>query len=360
MSNNIDAKYTNLGNLSYTGSQEDRELAYYRASGVTTTNLTDAENRFLNAAGFTSGSNEDRWKNYLLSLGYSGSVDDMLPLFWKNNAGSSITTSGLVSSFDAKNYSSGQTWSNSVVSPADSSAQTAYDYFLGATNGAEGSDPTITNTGTNTAYWGFDGGDFFTHSLAAGSMPAFLQTMHHASKKWTIEIWMQWNGTAGTQQRPIFDSGTSDQGGGDMSRGVMFCDLGDAVQTAGRLKFRVKQDSSGSGAWQRESDVSLPSGSVQMVAVSWDATGTDASFLYRNGNYESSSGDGTAGNTWTVTGATFGTLNVANSSRIGTRGDASFPIPANTRVYLVRLYNKNLTKAELDVNWNGTKSRYGL
>lgn len=271
------------------------------------------------------------------------------------------TVAGLVYVLDAKLYSSGQTWANSVLAPADGSPQTSYDYFLGSSSSPAANDPTITNSGANDAYWLFNGGQFFTETLAAGSMPAFLQTMHHAGKKWTVEIWMQWAGSVSGNINPVFDSGTSDQGGGDMSRGVIFADLGNGADgVSGKLKFRVKRDSSAVSAWARNSDANLPSGSVQMVAVSWDATGTDDSFLYRNGNYESSNGNGSAGNTWTVSSATFGTLNAANSARVGTRGDAAFSVPNNTRVYLMRVYNRNLSKAEMDTNWNSTKTRFGL
>lgn len=293
-----------------------------------------------------------------MSLGFGFALPSLTPP--SVGGGGGPTLAGLVYVLDAKLYSSGQTWANSVAVPADGSPQTSYDYFLGSSSSPAADDPTITNSGGDAAYWLFNGSQFFTETLAAASMPAFLQTMHHAGKKWTIEIWMQWAGILGGNVNPVFDSGTSDRGGSDVARGVIFVDLSGFVQTGGKILLRVKRDSAAQNAWVRQSDADLPSNSPQMVAVSWDASGADPSFFYRNGSYAASSGDGTAGDTWTVSGATFGTENASNSSRIGARGDAAFSVPNNTRVYLMRVYNRNLSKAEMDTNWDSTKARFGL
>lgn len=262
-------------------------------------------------------------------------------------------TTGALLRLDAKQYSSGQTWPNQVSSPADSSAQTDYDYFLGSTSSSSSDDPTINDTGTDAAYWSFDGGDYFTHTLAAGSMPEFLRKMHHAGKAFTIELWMQWGGSSAGGICPFFDSGTSDQGGSDMSRGVMFCDLGNSIQTAGRLRFRIKQDSSAGDALAVQSDAAIPSGSVQMVAVSYAAGAS--SFLYRNGDYEKVGG----ADTFTATLSSPGSSDASNQARIGTRGDGVQRVPNGTRLYIARVYNRALSKAELDANWIATKMRFG-
>jgi hypothetical protein len=91
MTLNTDAKFNGLARFGYTGVQEDRELQFYKANGVTSNNITDAESEFLAARGFTTGSVTDRWKAYLNSQGYNGSVDDMLPSWWKDMPGSSLS-----------------------------------------------------------------------------------------------------------------------------------------------------------------------------------------------------------------------------------------------------------------------------
>ena len=58
---------------------------------------------------------------------------------------------------------SGQTFSNLVATPADGSAQTDYDYYLGATSGAEGSDPIFLGiAGSRSAEFTLNGSGLFT------------------------------------------------------------------------------------------------------------------------------------------------------------------------------------------------------
>lgn len=60
----------------------DGLLAYYRANGATSANRVDAEGEFLAAQGFGTGDLGDRWYAYLGSLGYTGSLNDRLLAFW--------------------------------------------------------------------------------------------------------------------------------------------------------------------------------------------------------------------------------------------------------------------------------------
>lgn len=255
---------------------------------------------------------------------------------------------GPVIELDATTYTTGQTWANTIATPGDGSGQTAYDYMLGASTGAEGSDPTFVS---GVAHFSFDGGDYLTLQNASTD---FLKAMHKAGQKFTIEVWMQWSGTTGGNVNPIFDSGTSDQGGSDMSRGVIYADLGTLNGTAGKNAVRIKADSGANNAFVKTADNPIPYGSIQMIALSYDGSGATSSFFFRNGNYDPAGGT----DTWAVSGS-FGTADATNKSRIGARGDAAAMLPAGTKVYFVRVYNTNLSKAELDARWNALKSRYG-
>ena len=82
MSNNIQKKWDALRSIGYTGTQEDMELVFYLANGATGPTIRDAEMQFLAAKGHTSGTVEDRWVAYLHSFGFTGNLDDMMPLFW--------------------------------------------------------------------------------------------------------------------------------------------------------------------------------------------------------------------------------------------------------------------------------------
>lgn len=71
---------------------------------------------------------------------------------------------------------SGTTWANIEPTPADGSAQTAYDFYTG--DGATSTTyPTFNGSaGDEAAYWSFDGGDYF--SLKSGANTDFLRDMH--------------------------------------------------------------------------------------------------------------------------------------------------------------------------------------
>jgi hypothetical protein len=76
--------YDSLRLLGYTGTVTDMLLQYYLARGATSNSLTDAEIEFLGVKGFTTGTIDDRWTNYLISLGYFGTITDMKYQYWKS------------------------------------------------------------------------------------------------------------------------------------------------------------------------------------------------------------------------------------------------------------------------------------
>lgn len=71
---------------------------------------------------------------------------------------------------------SGQVWNNLIATPADGSAQSAYNFNLGATASASTDDPTFVGTaGAPSAYFGLDGGDYF--ELSTGNT-TFTKSLH--------------------------------------------------------------------------------------------------------------------------------------------------------------------------------------
>lgn len=88
----------------------------------------------------------------------------------------------------ADSFSSGQTWLNIEPTPADSSSQTANDFFMGATGSAAGDDPTFTGTaGDSAAYMLYDGGD---RNGFKGGVTTFFDSLHKTTggSDWTIFI----------------------------------------------------------------------------------------------------------------------------------------------------------------------------
>lgn len=263
----------------------------------------------------------------------------------------------LVAILDAANaasWSGSGAWANIVASPADGADQTDYDF-----NPAGGGNaPTFNGTvggGSSAEYWALDGADFFGLPGIAADMTAFLKGLHKAGSKFTIEIWMLWTGTESFGICPLFDSGTSDQGGADMSRGAMYVDLGNSVSTRGH-SIRIKRDSGAASALSKTADAAISSGVVHMLAVSVDGTGAENSFFYKDGNYDQSGGV----DTWDGTFSSPGSTDPDNVARLACRGDTTQYAPSGTRLAILRVYNINKSKAELDTTWDATRPRFGL
>lgn len=263
-------------------------------------------------------------------------------------------TSNLVFALDAADsasYSgSGQTWANLHASPADGSGQTAYDFYRGTGSGSESADASFVGTaGADPAYFSFDGDDLLS---LAGSMTTFLQQMHHSGKQWTIELWVDVPSSNQSNINPFFDSGTSYVSGNDMSSGVIYADLGGIHVTTRQHQIRVQQDGGPSHALIKTADAQISAG-LHMLACSIDGSGGSNSFLYKDGDYDPVS----SSNTWDGTFSSPGSTAASNKARIGARGDALAFVPNGAKVYLIRVYNTNLSKADLDQNYANDVNR---
>ena len=260
------------------------------------------------------------------------------------SGGGAIVTDGLVLHLDPASYSSGQVWANSVTGPADGAAQTAYDYHLGSTSSADSNDPTH-----SSSYWAFDGDDYFT---AAAAATTFIKGMHKDGAVFTIEAWW-YRGAAGSNVNPIWDSGTSDQGGSDMSRGVIFADQGSQDNPEGRWGVRIKRDSGGGTALNVYLNSAPALDAWHHHAVSF--TGAANSFLWLNGAIAACNLGST---TWDGTLSSPGTSDPTNPARIGARGDVAFHVGSGNRLGMLRIYNRALSSAELLQNWNAERAGF--
>ena len=83
-----------------------------------------------------------------------------------------------------------QLWKNLVPAPADGSAQTAYDFFLGDSASPSTDDPTFNGTaGSPAAYFSNDGGDKFR---IAGGNTSFLKNLHKTTGGVDYTIIVTW------------------------------------------------------------------------------------------------------------------------------------------------------------------------
>lgn len=258
---------------------------------------------------------------------------------------------------NAVSYSTGQGWANLVVAPTSGATQTAYDYALGSDFVGVGHDPDFVGSpGNPSSYFSFNGLQYFTIKDAGGA-PAFLREMHYPNRRFTIVAWMYYTATA-PNVAPIFDSGTTDQGGSDMSRGLIYADLGElATGTSApdsKHRFRIKNSSGGTSATEIVSDAFLERNRINMIAISCASDVANGSFLYKNGAYDQVGGL----DFFTVT--TQVALDIAGTSRIGARGDGNFRVANGTRIYMMRFFNDALSKSELDTIFEQTRGRFGI
>lgn len=234
----------------------------------------------------------------------------------------------------ADSYTSGQVWANWEPTPADGSAQSAYDFNRGAGSGSESSDPTFNGTvGSPSAYWSFDGLDFFTK---AGTNTEILNNMFKQSSShnigWCAAIRLS---TVGSTSSMIFSNQSSGRGGtfGKYSTsndhlGILQVGSGSAVADTNPATLFAGIDYFLAGTWDRATN----------RATLWinDVVFPDIAFTFVSG-----------------------TTN-AGTSRIGIRGDGAdaTAFPSGTRLYAVSMFNETLDSAKVAAIRNQYQTRH--
>lgn len=243
-------------------------------------------------------------------------------------------TSGLqlcLDAGDAASYSSGQSW-------LDTSGN-GYDFFRGATSGAEASDPTFNGTAgqrASTNYWSFDGGDFFRLALAN---PSWVNDLHKDNAKFTLMTWIYFPDiTSGTPTIFGTNAATSNPGV------IWYFD------TAERHLFQVTH---GTGAALLiYTSPSIAIGAWHLFAVSIDeAVGANGAFVYVDG----------VGTNWTSTYTTPSAAAATSTAEIGAAGSAASPLPNTTRLGMFAAWSGvALTQTQLNALYQTTRGRYGV
>lgn len=216
---------------------------------------------------------------------------------------------------------SGATWSNLVASPADGSAQTAYDFYTG--DGATSSTyPTFNGTaGDPAAYWLFDGGDYFRKK--DGVITDFLAHMHNYGLA-GAGFWVAWAGNIPTPVSLSSVFSTSDAS----SEGCLL----QILTTSGNGRIRRRHNGGGSSM---DSTVSV-TGSNKLVIVSFNNE-TGAFRYWINSTTVTSSGSNTTASSAASTGVPV----------IGAETDFGGALPNAARLYSFAMGNEYLdnTKA---------------
>lgn len=229
---------------------------------------------------------------------------------------------------DALSYTSGQSW-------LDRSGN-GYDFFRGATSGAEGSDPTFTGTAgqrTSSTYWSFDGGDYFTYDSAN---EAWMHNLHKANAKWTVLFW--WYAGSTGAKCSLFDT----YGPGPIGTAFQF-----SSSAANKYEVFIVNTS----IVMSNVGPTVPATTWHMIALSVDAAAGASGGLWM------------LNDTPTTFNATYTSPSASNSSgtlQIGVENGITI-IPNGSRMAMVAAWEgRALTQAELTVVYRLTKSRLGF
>lgn len=208
---------------------------------------------------------------------------------------------------------SGETWSNLIASPADGSAQTDNDFYLGADGTADGANPTFNGSANDpAAYWSFDGGDYF--SLKTGANTTFINALHKTTggTAWTMVAAYRQSGTAAA----FF--GTADS---SVAKGIP------GVYVSGSDLIIVQFGDSGTTFESGLTD-QMTDGNDYLIIASYN--GSDTYNYWLNSATSSDSDDASYSAT---------SDNAAGIMRIG-RANTSTHMPNGSRLYHFSLYNE--------------------
>jgi hypothetical protein len=267
----------------------------------------------------------------MLGLGFGVIEDAAIPVaVFELDAGLSASYGG-----------SGQTWANIVTTPADGSAQTAYDLYRGATSGSEGSDLTFNGSaGANSAneYWSFDSGDYFT---LAGSNTTFLNSLHKENAAFTWYGFLRTPTSIGNAN--LF--GTNAQSSSNIGIHLN-------LTSSGTFSFQAVN---GSGAVLNvSSDTGLVDpGTNYLIALSCNEA-LGVGLFYRRGATGKDNTDITgAYASPSASSATYGL-------QIAAGGNAVNPVSTGFQLWRTGMFNRALSEAQLDALFERYKSKLGL
>ena len=218
---------------------------------------------------------------------------------------------------------SGQTWANLIASPDDGSAQTAYDFYRGATSSSAGDDPTFNGSaGDAAAYWSVDGGDFF--QIAAGNTSA-LKNLHKT--------------TGGAPATFAIAFRTPSSLGSTYAFGTSAQTNGDGIQ----LRFRS------TGEINLFQDVNGTLNNTVAIASGTLAVSTDYLFFvtmdYTGGTASSALNARTLTSKTLVSGAS--TTDADGTAQVAAYGAGISPLTNGYRIYGAYLFNKVLTNTQV-------------
>jgi Concanavalin A-like lectin/glucanases superfamily len=227
---------------------------------------------------------------------------------------------------DKDSFTSGQKW-------LDRSGN-GYDFFVGADGSATATDPTFTGVaGMPSAYFGFDGGDYFTYDTTDET---WMQNIHKDNAAFTLATWF-YPGASGTIQCLAGTNGVSNAVGFDWR-----------VNATPNLALFIRAGG-GVTPLNRASTAQASSGAWNFLAVSVDeAAGTGEMVV--NGVAQS------IATTYTTPSAS----NAAFTMQIGAGGNNALPVLNAGRLAAFAGWSRSLTASELSAVFNETRQSFGV
>lgn len=215
------------------------------------------------------------------------------------------------------------------------------DFYLGATSGASGDDPTFNGAAggkSSSEYLSFDGGD--TLVLQAAHSGEFLRNIGKRSQDFSLEAWV-WRGAGDVDE--ILFSNTDD----------------DALGHNGLTWFLNNQSASRNmrviyspAIRTMSSTAEVPTGQWCHVGVTGELFGSVSSIFWLSGSQDSF----TLGsqNTWTAGDSSAVPCLSGRSSGSGAK------LQSGSRIAIFRAYNFRMVASQFRQNWFAEKSRFGF
>lgn len=251
--------------------------------------------------------------------------------------GSLGLTSGLKLCLDAgdeNSYSSGQKW-------LDTSGG-GYDFFRGTSSSSEATDPTFNGTPggkSQSEYWSFDGGDFFTYDSANET---WMQNIHKNNAIFSIVGWIYLASTGA--QQVIFGN----------TLYLNRVGFGAYANSTGLLSFGVENGSGTIPAYVQNSSA-IPTGQWSFVAISFnEATGSNGALFQMNDTQQLFSSTYTSPSSLSAT-------NVVNIGRDPDSSTPDYYIRNGGRVANLSVWEGvALSDTQLSSIYDATKATFGL
>lgn len=249
----------------------------------------------------------------------SGKLYDLI-----TNAGLSTNLQLSLDAGDSASYSGSGNW----IDRAPGANSFAFDAAAAA--------PTFNGTAGNRSrneYMSFDGGDHFT--LASGTNPAWIETVHKAAATWSFAAWIYFAST-GASTRIVGNAGAT---------------TGMRLLTSVSDALSVQIVNAGVAALSQGSSATLTSGAWNFVALSLnEATGPNGLKMQVNAAAES----------YTSTYSSPAAGSASFATQIGAGGNNASPVANTTRIAMLAMWNTAIGAIALNTVYGMTRGRFGI